>query len=579
MANSGRKVYQFLVQVNATTGVPTGLRKSNDPADPDYAAPVIDYTKCPVSAWQAIDPACETQPVCQPGWSLSPDGSTCSQTQTAGATPPSGNGGSPGTAGKVNNVAWGDGGALVFANGFNADGSGSSPVSLLKPHLWVNGNFAWDSAGRNTTDGRMNFAGIWVAGHEVDGAPFGEFIGFSRKVTVLFAKTVLVGIAGDNRVKIVVNGIQLIDMTNQNGAPNFSYWNIYPVNLQAGDNYIELYGLNAGGAAGFATEIYDMTVAQLQAANSPSDLTLLFTTGSVVGEPFDLGQTIGWSCAPGWSLDTSQEGPGNPPVCKKTATTTPSLQNTGLKSFANRRRITNTVPDGYVEPNTQTGGLGPYFSPVQDLINCPVPAPPSLPNPPVVTLSPDQTIQLPTSSVTVTGAVQTSAPSYGVQWTQASGPNAATILSPTSLSTTVTGLIQGTYVFRMVATDSFSQTGSAQTTIVVNAAPAPQPGTVKVQNSFSTANITAVVGLTGLSPNFSLIGGVGTYNGTHNVAYNSVVVSVQRSGSVPSGSTFHCRLQVAGIEIGSIQADSTTNYVFPAFSCLESDSIVITLST
>lgn len=371
MANTGRKIYQFLVQVDATTNEPTGLRKANVVGDPDYVAPVTDYVKCPVVAWQAVDPSCLTQPGCQPGWTLSPDGTTCQQTQTSAATPPSGNAGSPGTVGKVNNVAWGDGGALLFSNGFNPDGSGSSPIALLTPHFWVNGSTVWSTATRNTTDGRMNVNGIWVAGNESSGLPVNEFIGFSRKVTTDVAKTVFVGIAGDNEVKIVVNGVTLIDMVNQNGAPNFSYWNIYPVSLFAGDNYIELYGLNQGGAAGFAAEIYDNTAAQIQAATSAAQLNIIFATGVIVGQPFNLGQTIGYSCAPGWSLDTSNQSPTNPPVCVKVNSQTPTLQNTGMKAFANRIRITNTVPDGYEEPNTNGGGLGPYFSPVQDLINCP----------------------------------------------------------------------------------------------------------------------------------------------------------------------------------------------------------------
>lgn len=364
-------MYQFLVQVNAGTMEPTGLRKANVVGDPDYVAPVTDYVQCPVVSWEAIDPSCLTQPGCQAGWTLSPDGTTCQQTQTSAATPPSGNGGSPGTVGKVSNVAYSDGGALLFANGYNPDGSGSNAIGLIISHFWVNGNAPWNNASRNTTDGRMNPNAIWVAGNETSGLPYNEFIGFSRKITVTEATTVFVGIAGDNEVKIVVNGVQLIDMINQNGAPNFSYWNIYPVSLLAGDNYVELYGLNQGGAAGFAAEIYQNTAAQIQAATSVGDLNIIFATGSLVGQPFNLGQTIGYSCAPGWSLDTTNETPTNPPVCVKVNSTTPTLQNTGMKAYANRARITNTVPDGYVEPNTPTGGLGPYFPPVQDLVNCP----------------------------------------------------------------------------------------------------------------------------------------------------------------------------------------------------------------
>lgn len=56
----------------------------------------------------------------------------------------------------------------------------------------------------------------------------------------------------------------------------------------------------------------------------------------------------------------------------------------------------------------------------------------------------------------------------GYQWTQVSGPNTATITNPTSLSTTVTGLITGTYTFRLVMTDNNTATASGTTTVTYN---------------------------------------------------------------------------------------------------------------
>lgn len=59
MANTGRKIYQFLKQVDADTMVATGLRKANTVGDPDYVAPVADFATCPIISWQAINPFCE----------------------------------------------------------------------------------------------------------------------------------------------------------------------------------------------------------------------------------------------------------------------------------------------------------------------------------------------------------------------------------------------------------------------------------------------------------------------------------------------------------------------------------------
>jgi Domain of unknown function (DUF4082)/Bacterial Ig domain len=60
----------------------------------------------------------------------------------------------------------------------------------------------------------------------------------------------------------------------------------------------------------------------------------------------------------------------------------------------------------------------------------------------------DQTIVLPTSSVILDGSASTGTIT-DYTWTQISGPNAATITAPTIVSTTVTGLIQGSYVFQL----------------------------------------------------------------------------------------------------------------------------------
>lgn len=47
------------------------------------------------------------------------------------------------------------------------------------------------------------------------------------------------------------------------------------------------------------------------------------------------------------------------------------MWNTGYKGFYKRRRKINGVYDGYVEDNTQTGGVGPYIEPVIDYVTCP----------------------------------------------------------------------------------------------------------------------------------------------------------------------------------------------------------------
>ncbi|HEY5391063.1 MAG TPA: hypothetical protein VIJ57_03025, partial [Hanamia sp.] len=62
-------------------------------------------------------------------------------------------------------------------------------------------------------------------------------------------------------------------------------------------------------------------------------------------------------------------------------------------------------------------------------------------------------------------------------WTQVSGPNTATFGTPAVATTTATGLIQGTYVFNILVTDSYGATANNTATIIVNpGVPVINPG-------------------------------------------------------------------------------------------------------
>ena len=65
----------------------------------------------------------------------------------------------------------------------------------------------------------------------------------------------------------------------------------------------------------------------------------------------------------------------------------------------------------------------------------------------------DQSITLPTSSVTLSGSgTDSDGTIASYAWTKVSG-GSATITTPSSASTSVTGLGSGTYIFRLTATD------------------------------------------------------------------------------------------------------------------------------
>jgi hypothetical protein len=73
----------------------------------------------------------------------------------------------------------------------------------------------------------------------------------------------------------------------------------------------------------------------------------------------------------------------------------------------------------------------------------------------IVNAGPDQTIQLPASSATLTGTVtQGQDPTLVYTWSEISGPNTPVITNGTTTTAGVTGLILGTYIFQFQAENS-----------------------------------------------------------------------------------------------------------------------------
>lgn len=325
----------------------------------NYGTPQPFATAEIVTTWAGLNGSCETVASCSSGYTLSGDESICVKQDTVAAT----SSGSAGVAEAVHNLGWNRGGARVYQAGFPTNGEGTLDALLTTSPLWVNGTVPFDG-NNDLIKGRMNAAAVWVVG----GVPDNEYIGFSRKITVASAKTVYVAMAADNAFKFTLNGSVVVDCPtgNINGVLNFDYLQVYPVNLIAGDNFIEMLAANFGLGAGMVAEIYDNTLAELIAAAVLGDLTRLFSTADMVGEDFDLGDTVGYSCPVTYSYDT---GSG---LCVRVQTQNPIISNTGMLSYADRERLQNGNPDGYTEPNIDGMGIGPYIAPVENLDICPL---------------------------------------------------------------------------------------------------------------------------------------------------------------------------------------------------------------
>jgi hypothetical protein len=127
--------------------------------------------------------------------------------------------------------------------------------------------------------------------------------------------------------------------------------------------------------------------------------------------------------------------------------------------------------------------------------SAPVATPTPAPNQaPVVSAGAGQTITLPVSQVNLSGnATDADGTIAAYAWTKVSG-GAATIISPTSAATAVTGLVAGSYVFRLTATDNQGSKATSDVTVIVNAAVVTTPvvTTPVVDTTVNTAGLRVV---------------------------------------------------------------------------------------
>ncbi len=141
--------------------------------------------------------------------------------------------------------------------------------------------------------------------------------------------------------------------------------------------------------------------------------------------------------------------------------------------------------------------------------------------PPTANAGSNQTITLPTNSVSLSGSgsdADGTIASY--QWTKISGPSAYTLASPASASTGVSGLAQGVYTFQLTVTDNGGAIGTSTVQITVNAAanipPTANAGSNQTitlpANSVSLSGSGSDTDGTIASYQWTMISGPATYN-------------------------------------------------------------------
>jgi hypothetical protein len=353
-----------LTEANSTTG---GVGP--------YFPPIENTGSCPIPAptitWQGSGISCQagSTPSCDAGWTLSPDDSTCTQTETTSPTithssyclAPSTNG------------AYTDIKARIYNPGFAQTSIELDPAPSGDVYAEMTVNPFWKNAAANTTDGQMNPAACWI---DSDCNGTKDPLAPGVQVTIAFqffnsgpARTAYIGVGGDNEFTLIENGVTIAQTDGTDNILNFKIWHIFPVTWVSGENYVNLVGVGDGSVNdAIAMVVYDVSnPAIIASATDDSTLNVLFTSESLIGQHIDVA-----TCPTGYNLDTSG-GPGAY-ICKKVLSEAPTISpagNTGYAVYATRCRLENAVLDGFCEPNTPTGGIGPYQAPFLDTDLCP----------------------------------------------------------------------------------------------------------------------------------------------------------------------------------------------------------------
>lgn len=101
----------------------------------------------------------------------------------------------------------------------------------------------------------------------------------------------------------------------------------------------------------------------------------------------------------------------------------------------------------------------------------------------------NQTITLPTNSVTLSGSLSNDPDGTIVGWAWSRVSGSGTVNPTNTMDTTVTGLTAGVSVYKLIVTDNQGATGSATVTITVSAAPDTTPPTVSITSPLNGATI------------------------------------------------------------------------------------------
>jgi hypothetical protein len=219
----------------------------------------------------------------------------------------------------------------------NGAGAVVTPIlSGVQSKLWgCSAAFPTCQTGTSPTNsGRLMTTGVWNTDF-----PLNEELSFEFCVNLETTKQYLIGIAGDNKVKIYIDNVLhvFLDVDGDNdvcassiGQP-YIYWHVFPITLTGGPHTIKIAGINLNSQGSFGAEIYDISLSQFQSiltvpataapncGNIPTDIDpyVVFSTKDYIGQLIPDPSVPGvWECPEGYVLDVCN----GIPQCTKTTT-------------------------------------------------------------------------------------------------------------------------------------------------------------------------------------------------------------------------------------------------------------------
>lgn len=219
--------------------------------------------------------------------------------------------------------------------------------------------------------------------------------------------------------------------------------------LQAGSYTFRLTATDNEGETGFAEvtiTVIDPNINQPPAANAGGNKTITLPTNTTVlngigNDPDGTVITYAWTKVSG-------------PDATLTNETTPDLTISDLTEGTYVFRLTVTDDDDDTDSDDATVTVNPVAAN----------------QPPTANAGPDRSLILPTNSINLTGSGSDPDGSIATYlWTKQSGP-AATLTNANTPTLQLTGLMQGSYVFRLMVTDNNGATHFDEATVTVSAA-------------------------------------------------------------------------------------------------------------